>query len=59
MIKNVQNNFSSTNGGDFSDRQISNIPAKNPVDAVLSSTSNQNKTGIKPTGNFNSKAVNQ
>jgi len=59
MIKNVQNNFSSTNGGNFADRQISNDPAKSPVDAVLSSTTNQNKTGVKSTGSFNSKAVNQ
>lgn len=58
-MSNVQNNFSSTNGGNFSDRQISNTPAKNPVDAMLSNSTNQNKTGIKATGNFNSKSVTQ
>jgi hypothetical protein len=58
-MPNVQNNFSSTNGGNFADRSIQNVPASNPVDAVLSSTKNQNMTGVKPTGNFNSKSVNQ
>lgn len=55
----VQNNFSSTNGGNFSDRQINNTPIANPVDAMLSSTKNQNQTAIRSTGNFNSKSVNQ
>lgn len=58
-MASVQNNFNSTNGGDFSDRQINNVPAKNPVDVMLSSTANQGKTGIRSTGTFNSKAVNQ
>jgi hypothetical protein len=58
-MSNVQNNFSSTNGGNFSDRKITNVPAKNPVDAILSSSINQSKTEIRSTGNFNSKSVNQ
>jgi len=58
-MANVQNNFTSTNGGNFADRQINNTPAANPVDATLSSTKNQNKTAIRPTGNFNSKSVTQ
>ncbi len=58
-MANVQNNFSSTNGGGFKDRQINNVPAKNPVDTVLTSTINQSKTQIRATGNFNSKATNQ
>jgi len=58
-MSNVQNNFNSTNGGNFSDRQINNTPAKNPVDAMLSNITNQGKTAIRATGNFNSKSVNQ
>lgn len=53
----VQNNFNSMNGGNFSDRQISNTPAPNPVDATLTSTKNQGMTKVRPTGNFNSKSV--
>jgi len=58
-MANVQNNFSSTNGGNFADKQINNTPAANPVDATLSSTKNQGMTGVRATGNFNSKSVNQ
>ncbi len=58
-MANVQNNFTSTNGGNFADRKINNVPMKNPVDAVLSNTTNQGKTGIRATGNFNAKTVTQ
>ena len=58
-MPNVQNNFSSTNGGSFADKQINNTPAKNPVDAMLSNVTNQAKTSVRPTGSFNSKVITQ
>jgi len=58
-MPNVQNNFNALNGGGFADKQINNVPAKNPVDAVLSNVTNQGKTSIRSTGNFNSKVVTQ
>lgn len=55
----VQNNFNSMNGGNFADKHVNNVPAKDPVDPMLSKPMNQDETGIRSTGTFNSKAITQ